>query len=142
MNGCRKHHRATEITQRSRLVENSLLRVGGGASRADSVVSCEVSLTAQEKKTLLSRFLPRRKPDRCTAFGKLNENGTQFETVWVREQCSNGKVKSTMMVRNLGPLGRIYEVTRYDGNGTFETVTERDGILIYQCEELEDSAEA
>lgn len=138
MAGQSKHSRAFEITERGKLLEDNLLRARGGAEKAHSVISGVIKSEDTNDKDLLSRLLPMRRANSFAAVGKLNENGTQVETMWVKESTWTGSVKSTLLVRNLGSAGRIYEVTSFEGNGFFETVTEKDGMLIYQKHELPD----
>lgn len=132
-----QHNRALEIAREGRDLESAMLGVKSGAANANSVVSGRLSLQPPEESPgFLSRLLSRRSPRDFAAVGKLNENGTQLETLWVKECDRNGRTKSTLLVRNLGPSGKVYEVTSYCGEQTMEIVTEKNGSLIYRKREL------
>ena len=137
MGGSRTHNRAWQIAERGKLLETSLLHTKGGAEKAHTVVSGAMESVLQaHEQDLLCRIFPSRRKQTFSVVGKLNENGTQMETMWVKEKGWNGKLRSTLLLRNLGATGRIYEVTSLDG--TVEVVTEKDGSLIYQLHEHED----
>ena len=132
-----QHSRAQEIDRRGRELENALLGVKSGAVNANSVVSGRLSLQTEEcKPGLFSRLMVKRVTRDYSAVGKLNENGTQLESLWVKEQDLNGRTTSTLLVRNLGPSGKIYEVTSLEQGPTREVVTEKHGALIYSRTEL------
>ncbi len=137
MGGSRTHNRAWQIAERGKLLETSLLHSKGGAERAHTVVSQTMESVLQDhERDLLSRLFPKRRKQTFSVVGKLNENGTQMETMWVKEKGWNGQIRSTLLLRNLGATGRIYEMTSRDG--TVEVVTEKDGSLIYQRHDHDD----
>ena len=137
-----QHNRALEIARECRDLEHAMLGVKSGAANANSVVSGRLSLDpADDNPGFFNRLLSRRAPRDFSAVGKLNENGTQLETLWVKEQDRNGRTKSTLLVRNLGPSGKVYEVTSFQGRQLLEVVTEKNGALIYRKRELRSDEE-
>lgn len=127
-----QHTRAEEIARQGRELESALLGVRSGAANADRVVSGLLSVqVADRRPRFISRLVPRRNTRDFSTVGKLNDNGTQVEALWAQEQDRNGRTKSTLLIHNLGPSGKIYEVTSYSGQSLQETVTEKNGILIY-----------
>lgn len=128
-----QHTRAGEIARQARELETALLGVKSGAAYADAVVRGILSLeTPDTRPRLLARFVPKRTTRDFSTVGKLNDNGTQVETLWAQEQDRNGRTTSTLLIHNLGQSGKVYEMTSYHERSFQETVTEKNGTLIYR----------